>query len=447
MKTRELNQKNDRRDATLNFFSRKFCKGLNARFYEVLSIISVVVFSLVLVKCKKDNDGNIVNPPIKDQYTIDQTISDEAQRNTISFDGLAFLTGNVGSQSFLPPGKVADYSGFQYLRDNDPTKLGHNTDFVTIISFNVLHILTNEQINMFVGRAKNQIDLINEFAYKRFPLLKAFRRVKEGDLPAGTTQMSKEAVMNYTAELYRIDGQISYDRAQLFGKVINSLSSAQRAKLEALMALNGVGNWDKTLSDPLEGLNLPQDVNVAVMTYASEIYAWYAGSVTSDVYFCPERQGTYFGSFYLKDWPAMGNPNYTINEQLTADAGQDFLAVLSTAQADQVKGIVNLQRGALLELVKKREAISTELRKFLTSQTADSSSVLTLSERYGELDGEISYYYATTFTQVYNSLSAEQKDKIATLASELGYIHPVGAFLYSQPIEMPVIINTDFIFK
>ena len=25
--------------------------------------------------------------------------------------------------------------------------------------------------------------------------------------------------------------------------------------------------------------------------------SWYAGSVTADVYFCPERQGTYFGSF------------------------------------------------------------------------------------------------------------------------------------------------------
>jgi hypothetical protein len=300
---------------------------------------------------------------------------------------------------------------------------------------------------MFVNRAQNQIDLINEFAYKRFPLLQAFRRLKEGDLPAGTTQLSKEAVMSYAAELYRIDGLISYDRARLFGEVIHSLSSAQKAKLDALKALNGIGNWNDSLSNSLDGLSLSREISVAVMTYASEIYSWYAGSVTADVYFCPERHGTYFGSFYLKDWPAMGNPNYTINEQLTASAGQDFLAVLSTSQADQVKEIVNLQRNALTELVAKREAISTELRKFLSTQVADSASVLALSERYGELDGELSYYYATTFTEVYNALSDAQKDSLLALADNLGYMHPAGGFLYSEPIAMPEIINTDFMFE
>jgi hypothetical protein len=406
-------------------------------------------FTLFVLSSCKDEDkiidpnNNINTTP----YTIEQAISDEAQGNTLAFDGLAFLTGNLGSQSFLPPGKVADYSGFQCLRDNDPTKMGHNTDFVTIISFNVLHILTNDQINMFVARAENQINLINEFAYKRFPLLKAFRRLKEGDLPVGTSGLSKEAVQNYASEFYKLDGIISYDRAKLFGEVINSLSTSQKANLDALKALNGIGNWNKTLSNPLQGLNLPQDVNVAVMTYASEIYAWYVGSVTSDVYFCPERHGTYFGSFYLKDWPAMGNPNYTIDETLTASAGQNFLSILSTTQSEQVKGIVNLQRSALLELVAKREAISTELRKFLSSQTADSLIIINLSERYGELDGELSYYYATTFSQVYNSLTNQQKTQVSNLANQLGYINPNGAFLYSQPINMPEIINTDFLFN
>jgi hypothetical protein len=402
--------------------------------------------------CQKDDDikalaEDITDPFENPQYTLSQAISDEAQQNTISFDGLAFLTGNIGSQSFLPPGKVADYSGFQYFRDNDPTKLGHNTSFVTIISFNILHILTSDQVDMFIEKAQSQIDMINEFSYKRYPLLKAFRQLKDGDLPSGTTQLSKESVMAYTAELYKIDGQISYDRAQLFGEIVNSLSAAQKAKLDALKGLNGIGNWDSTLVNPLEGLNLQRDISVAVMTYASEIYAWYAGSVTSDVYFCPERHGTYFGSFYLKDWPAMGNPNYTIDETLTANAGQNFLAILTTAQADKVKGIVDLQRSALTELVTKREAVSTELRKFLSSKTADQATVLSLSERYGELDGELSYYYATVFTDVYNSFSDEQKAKLIKLADDLGYIDPTGAFQYSEPIQMPAIENTDFMFK
>ena len=411
--------------------------------------ILIISVSSIFAGCKKDTAEDIVSPTTNqvDQYTITQAVSDEAQRNTIAFDGLAYLTGNLGSQSFLPPGKVADYSGFQCLRDNDPTKLGHNTSFVTIIAFNVLHILTTDQINMYVSRAQNQIDQINAFALKRFPLLKAFRRLKEGDIPSGTSGLSKEAVMAYAAELYRIDGQISYDRAKLFGTVVGSFSAEQKAKMDALKALNGVGNWDSSLSNPLEGLNLPQDVNVAVMTYASEMYAWYAGSVTADVYFCPERHGTYFGSFYLKDWPAMGNPNYTIDETLTASAGQNFLNILTTAQAEQVKGIVDLQRSALTELVAKREAVSTELRKFLASGIADSLTVMTLSARYGELDGELSYYYASVFTQVYNTMSDEQKVKLTKLASDLGYINPSGAFQYSQPVAMPEILNTDFMFK
>jgi hypothetical protein len=278
-------------------------------------------------------------------------------------------------------------------------------------------------------------------------LLNAFRRLKEGDLPSGTTQLSKEEIMAYTGDLYKIDGQISYNRAQLFGEVIKSLSSTQKAKLASLKALNGIGKWDSTLSNPLEGMNLERGISVAVMTYASEIYAWYAGTVTSDVYFCPERHGTYFGSFYLKDWPAMGNPNYTIDETLTANAGQNFLDILTTTQADKVRSIVDLQKNALTELVAKRKAISAELRKFLTSGTADEATILSLSERYGELDGELSYYYASIFTEVYKTFSADQKTRLLKLADELGYINPTGGFLYSEPIQMPEIISTDFMFN
>jgi len=194
-------------------------------------------------------------------------------------------------------------------------------------------------------------------------------------------------------------------------------------------------------------MNLAHDINVAVMTYASEMYSWYAGNVTADVYFCPERQGTYFGSFFLKDWPAMGNTNYTIHEQLTASAGQDFLAVLTAEQKSIITGIVSTQKSALLELVQKREQISTELRKFLSGGTADSSAVATLSARYGELDGEIGYYYATAFTNVFNSLTTDQKAQLLTLAANLGYQHPTGAFLYSQPVAMPPISDIFQFFK
>ncbi len=451
MKTTEVNYRKNLNSATSGRFRVTMIKVMKTRFFGIVSVIMFIALTSVFAQCRKTEDTTTTSSASattnNDEYNITQAISDEAQRNTIAFDGLAFLTGCLGSQSFLPPGKVADYSGFQYLRDNDPTNLGHNTSFVTIIAFNVLHILTKDQINMYVARAQNQVDQINAFAYKRYPLLKAFRRLKDGNIPSGTTGLSEDAVLSYYSDLYTLDGQISYDRAKLFGRVITSLTSDQIAKFAALKALNGVAYWDSTLSNPLQGLNLTPEVSVAVMTYASEMYAWYSGSVTADTYFCPERHGTYFGSFYLKDWPAMGNPNYSIDETLTASAGQNFLAALNSSQSSQVTGIVDLQRSALMELVTKREAISTELRKFLASGIADSSTVIALSQRYGQLDGELSYYYATTFTQVYNTLTTDQKTKLTQLASQLGYVAPGGGFLYSQPIDMPTIESTDFMFK
>ncbi|NJD19332.1 MAG: hypothetical protein FIA95_08650 [Gemmatimonadetes bacterium] len=381
------------------------------------------------------------------KYTIAQTLSDEAQRNTIAFDGLAFLTGNLGSQSFLPPGKVADYSGFQFLRDNDPTNLGHNTDFVTIVAFNVLHVLTTTQVAQLVTAAQANVQQINSFAYRRFPLLKAFRRHLEGDAPTGRTALDSAAVVTAMADLYRLDGQISYTRATVMGGIITSLRTTKSAALAALKAQTGVGNWDRTLTDPLQALRLDPDVQVAVMTYASEMYAWYAGSVEADVYFCPERQGTYFGSFFLKDWPAMGNPNYTINEQLTATAGQDFLAALSATQAAEVTGLVALQRSALNDVVSRRTEISTLLRRFQTGAVPDSAAVVALSARYGELDGQIAYWYTTRFTSVSRSLTSSQRAAVTALAAKLGYLHPAGAFLYSAPIPMPAIASTDGFFR
>lgn len=381
------------------------------------------------------------------QYTISQSVSDQAQLNTMSFDALGFMVGDLGAQTFLPPGKVADYSGFQYYRDNDQTNLGHNTDFVTIIASNILDILTDDQLTLFVNGAQVQIDQINQYAYMRFPLCKAFRRLADGDLPAGTIGLDAEAVKAYSAELYRLDGRISFGRAKIFGQIVNSLTAAQVTRIRTLTTLKGVGNWPTGLTDKLRSRGLAGDVNVAVMTYASEFYSWYTGSVTSDVYFCPERQGTYFGSFYLKDWPAMGNPNYTINEQLTATAGQQFLGILDADQAALLQGLVDAQRSSLLALVESRRGVSTELRKFRSGGTADSATVLSLSEGYGRYDGDIIQRYATVFSSVYRSLNIAQKAQLKSLADGLGYVSPKGAFLYSTPIAMPTIPDTDHFFK
>jgi hypothetical protein len=79
------------------------------------------------------------------RYSIEQAVSDKAQLHTIAFNGLGFLTArSMGECTFIPPGKVCDYFGFQYMRDIDTGTGGHNTDFLTRIADNVLVILNDE---------------------------------------------------------------------------------------------------------------------------------------------------------------------------------------------------------------------------------------------------------------------------------------------------------------
>ena len=83
--------------------------------------------------------------PPDSSYSMERTLSDGAQRNTIAFSALDFLTGDLCADSFLPLGKVADFFGFQYLRDNTPDGMGHNTYFVTRSDNGVISILTDSQ--------------------------------------------------------------------------------------------------------------------------------------------------------------------------------------------------------------------------------------------------------------------------------------------------------------
>lgn len=378
-------------------------------------------------------------------YSIEQAISDNAQLNTLAFGGLGFLTGNTCSDSFLPPGKVADFFGFQYLRDVTQAGKGHSTDFVTNAANNVLKTLNDSQKAKMIALAKTQTSLVNDFAYKRFPLMVAFRRQLSGDIPSGSSGLSKSAVMAYSADLYELDAKISMQRAELFGGIISSLSAEQKAYLDG-MVKGGFASWT-ALADQIDKKTLTHDQDVLVMTYASEMFGWYAGDVEADTYFCPERQGDYFGGFYIKDAPAMGNAGYTIDESVTGDKGQDFINALNSTQKPIITSIVDTQRTAINGVVEKRRAIATELRKALAGATIDSAKVTALAREYGALDGEISYYYATAFSQVGNTLTAEQKTGLMAIRDLDKYPCPDNmAYLYSEKISMPAVMNTDFLF-
>jgi chitodextrinase len=415
-------------------------------------------------------------PVFADDMNIDQTISDGAQSSTIAFDGFALITGTFEAQSFFPPGKVADYWGFQYLRDNTSNGNGHNTSFLTNCAFNVLYTLTDAQFAMLKTLATNQVDQINLYAYKRFPLMKAFRRQMDDDIPSGSSGLSLSAVKTASADLYALDGRISFDRAVVYATIFRTLNTTQAAHF-AEMKTGGFDSWtvtsemDSSVRERMRGVS--QDVSVALMTYAGDLFSWYAGSLEADVYFCPERQGTYFGSFYVKDAPAIGHEGYKIDEQLTASAGQRFLEVLKSNHLDSlVTTLVDEQRDNLyagtVNIVDVRTDISTLLRSLITVPALTDqvkaevlAQVLEKSRIYGELDGEIVYSYAMAFAQVYQSMTTTQKDNMAALRKTImsGTYNGVPfdfsvcstPFLYSAVIKdtsvlAPYISNTDYLF-
>ena len=352
-----------------------------------------------------------------------QTISDGAQGTTMAFSGLALMTGNLDAQSFFPPGKVADYTGFQYLRDNDPDNMGHNTSFLTRVANNVIYILNDSQLAQLSALAATQQSQIDLYGYKRFPLMQAFRRLIDGNVPAGSSGLNLNAVKKASRELYLIDGQISYDRAVLYANVINSLSATQKAALDAMKG-KGWSSWPDISDAQIASKTaaLAQGSKVAVMTYASDIYSWYAGTLEADIYFCPERHGTYYGGFYIKDAPAVGHEGYSIDEQMTATAGAALIdatkGYVTPAQASTMYALVATQKDNLNSIVRTRTQIATLLRSLLVSQANAASvktQVLALSASYGEIDGANNHLYATTFSSVYKTLGADQKTKLAAL--------------------------------
>ena len=388
-------------------------------------------------------------------FSMVETISDRAQLTTLGFDGLALMTGNLAAQSFFPPGKLADYTGFQYLRDNDADHMGHNTSFLTRVACNVLFILNDAQLAKLKDLAINQQSQVQEYGYRRFTLMQAFRDLLDGIGSNAALNLTK--VKAVSRDLYVLDGQVAFDRAYLYAEIYSMLDTAQRAYLDSMKG-KGWASWpdikEEQVADKLA--SLPQGTRTLMMTYAGDIYSWYVGSVDADVYFCPERHGTYFGSFYMKDAPAMGHEGYNIDEQLTAVAGSALTdankGYVTPNQADFVSNLVALQRDNLYSgernIVQLRTEISLSLRQLqssLLNSQQIKDRVLLLSALYGELDGENNYHYATGFARLYANLSSQQKQLLSELRqSILSGTYADGApfdfttattyYLYSEPI-------------
>lgn len=351
-------------------------------------------------------------------HTVADAHSDGAQSTTLAFSCFGMMTGNLQAQTFFPPGKVADYWGFQFLRDNDTDLMGHNTSFLTRVSCNMLSILNDAQITMLKNLAASQVGNISLYAWKRYPLMKAFRLLMDDS----SLTLNEDAVKAASVDLYQLDGQLSFERAVVYAAIYRSLTAEQKAYIGAMVG-KSYNNWPDRDEDDVRSKTqgLSHDEAVAMMTYAGDLYSWYAGSEASDVYYCPERHGTYYGSFYIKDAPAVGHPGYSISTSMTADVGK-FLTdstkgYISSAGAAKMNAMATAQLATLCatpgnNIEYARTMISRALRSLITSEAPSAATLASVqstvdywSRVYGELDGESNALYATTFAELYNNIN------------------------------------------
>jgi len=410
--------------------------------YNTKILLFTVIFVLPAEILYCQNSDNTRNKEQK-EYSTKQAISFNAQLHTAAFSGLAFMTGTFGADCFFPPGKAADLFGFQYMRDNDKNRSGHSTDFLTLIANNVFFILSNEQLEQFAALASVQARLYENFAFKRMALIKAFRQQMENNVPLPGTKLDKAAVLDFCSELYELDAEITYERAIVTGKIINSFTDQQKKQLSELEFGNSA-TW-KMLPEKLEKRKYPHREHVCIMTYASELFSWYSGNQNADVYFCPERHCTYFGGFYLKDFPAMGKHNFNISTSLTGDTGKDFISLLTKEQSALLKKTIADAEPVLSHIVEVRTSLSLELRKALNNASPDKDTIYALFKQYGRYDGELSYNCAECYSEIFNSLTGQQKKEMMELRGL--DIYPEGAFMFSDKIEVPAEIKTDFLFR
>lgn len=383
--------------------------------------------------------------PGAQKYSIEQAVSDRAQLHTIAFSGLAFITGDFGASTFIPPGKVCDYFGFQYMRDIDAAQKGHNPMFLNRVAGNVFHVLDDKQESLFSALAEEQAPQLEELAKLRLPMIKAFWLHL-----GGKAGLSKEATVRHTAKIFEKDMELSIRRAEVMAQVHNSLDAEQKAYF-VKMKFGDFNTWpEMDERDKLKrgGKGKSKLFNVANMTYASEYFSWTAGNIEADTYFCPERHGTYFGGFYMKDMPAMGKRDFDISTAVTGDSGEAFVEkVLTEEQRKHILAILDKQKSALQETIKVRREISTELRKLLTGGKPDKAKLMTLGRRYGELDGEMSWYYATAFATVNQTLTADQRAALVKLRNLDGYAS-APYYIYSQAMkDEPDLASVETFFK
>ncbi|MCP4400974.1 MAG: hypothetical protein GY801_27205, partial [bacterium] len=258
--------------------------------------------------------------------------------------------------------------------------------------------------------------------------------------------LNRSRIVEHSADLYALDGELSYERAVGFGKVVQSFSDAQKQSLEELTATPFQAWPEREVQ--VDKRKFDHEVHIALMTYASELLSWYAGDIERDIYFTPERTAAYFGAYWTKAAPmkAVKRDSYTISTELTGDSGKSFLSILNTQQQKRISDLIQQQKVYLMDMVEVRTSIAAEIRKMFVGQTGDADKIISLSRSFGALDGEIAYLYATAYTDIRHSLTSSQMKKAVELRNISEY-QCDKVFLYAEPATVPKITDIESFFQ
>lgn len=338
---------------------------------------------------------------------LNQSLSSGAQTATIAFANFAWATGDLCADTFLPPGKVADIYGFQYVRDGTADGLGHNSGFANVVSAIVLNNLTSSQLDILKSLADAEVDLLNATVLSRQPFQYAMRRY----LGDPTLQLDMTKVIEAMAHIYDLDANLTLLRGEYYGQVFRTLTQAQIDYWETFYDYN---IWtfpnSQELIDNIHVIlqGLDNSKSVEVQTFATDLFVQATQPLYADVYWAPERVSDFWGAFYLKDISVVGVANYTIDENATKDGGELFMDVAGADAKTMIKGITALETPYLYDWVTVRTIVATELRKYHTHNNINQSLVRDYMHLHGMYDGIISYYYAVNFTSITRALTSEQ---------------------------------------
>jgi len=381
------------------------------------------------------------NKEINVKYNMNTTLGYGAQKNTMLFDALGFISGDKNADTFLPPGKVVDYFGFQYLRDNDLSSNGHNTDFLTKAAncfFTAIGGFNSSIGQKLFDLAISQYIRINQLGMMRLTPIEIFRNYSE-------LQINKTKLEQWGKDFWTLDGELAIERAKTYGEIILSFTTDQKNYFNTKIKEKGMIDWpneiiDIKITDNYTNI-IKQELKTAIMTFASDILSWYIGSQEADIYFCPERFGTMFGSFYMKDAPAVGNAGYNISTSLTSNGGEEFLKILTSEQQQRILSILPENSILLNKIVILRTQIVKKLRNSLSNNEIDTNGILQLSKQIGVYDMDINYLFATTFIIINKLLLISQKEQIDNLRfnilnNDTTLLHPSRPYLYATSISI-----------